>query len=244
MADDPTGWMDGIEHAPTPNYGYSDIPADGMYPKAIVSHVAQGYMQGLLNINTSANPRASWHFSISRTGRIVQHCSIWNPAWHAGDTYEPTWPLYDGRNPNRATIGIEHEGFSVDPSYGFDYLYSGASPWPEPLIEASLRVHRFIFGSCANWMRPSADTVITHSMLNSATRAQDPGDLWLATVRPRLIRELTGGPPPPPPGVSPQARQAFENVAAWALWAPDNESALAIQQMRGWTDEAERLIGG
>ena len=202
MSVDPSGWMPEIEHAPTAAWGYSDLREDSMYPAAVVSHVAQGYMTGLVGIAQQADPGKSWHFSIGRDGRIVQHVSIWDAAWHAGDVNAPTWSRFDGTNPNKQTVGIEHEGFSIPPGYAFDYLYSPENPWPEALVEASINVHRWVFGTCANWIGvPSEDNVITHSMLNTRSRAQDPGDLWLQTVRPRIIRTLG----PSVPVVAPQS---------------------------------------
>ena len=99
------------------------------------------------------------------------------------------------------TVGIEHEGFSIPPGYSYDYLYSNGNPWPEAMIEASIRVHRWVFARVNEWdagaMVPSEDTVITHSMLNTASRKQDPGDLWLATVRPRILAALQPAPAAP-----------------------------------------------
>ena len=48
-------------------------------------------------------------------------------------------------------------------------------------------------------MVPGENTVITHSMLDQRTRSQDPGNLWLATVMPRIIAALQDQPDPPPP---------------------------------------------
>ena len=202
MAQDPAGWMPGAEKVPSSAWGYDDVPEDGMFVDAVVSHVAQGYMQGLIGIAKQAAPGKSWHFSIGRDGRIVQHVSIADPAWHAGDVNGPTWALFDGRNPNKRTIGIEHEGFSIVPGYSYDYVYSEFQPWPEAQIASSIAVHDWVFKRVNEWnpgrLVASADTVITHSMLNTRTRAQDPGDLWLATVRPRIIDALLGTPALPP----------------------------------------------
>ena len=202
MAADPAGWMPDTLHLPTSAWGYPDIAEDGMFTQAVVSHVAQGYWGGLLGIAASQAPGKSWHFSISREGEIAQHVSIADPAWHAGDVNAPTWRLYQGGNPNKRTVGIEHEGFSIPPVYSYDYTYSAGNPWPEALIEASIRVHRWVFARVNEWnagaMVPSEDTVITHSMLNTASRKQDPGDLWLQTVRPRIIAALQPAPAPVP----------------------------------------------
>jgi hypothetical protein len=103
-------------------------------------------------------------------------------------------PYLPGGNPNKFTVGIEHEGFSIMPRSGNALVYSAGYPWPEPLIEASIRVHQWIFGRVNQWnpgaMPPNEHTVITHSSLDSKSRAQDPGDLWLETVRPRIIAAL------------------------------------------------------
>jgi N-acetyl-anhydromuramyl-L-alanine amidase AmpD len=56
--------------------------------------------------------RASWHFSITKDGKVYQHYSIRDICWHAGSQ---EW--------NTKLIGIEHEG--------------GAAPaYSEPLTEA------------------------------------------------------------------------------------------------------------
>ena len=72
----------------------------------------------------------SAHFTIGRDGYVEQHVSLKRSAWHAGRIRRPTWhlasELREGQwppNPNRRTIGIEHEGFSVPPTYSYDYVY-------------------------------------------------------------------------------------------------------------------------
>ena len=232
MAADSTGWLPGVEQVRTSAWGYPDIAEDGVYPAAVVSHVAQGYMTGLLGIAQQAAPGKSWHFSIGRDGTIVQHVSIWDPAWHAGDVNAPTWRLHNATNPNKRTVGIEHEGFSIPPGYSYDYLYSQAAPWPEALIEASIRVHRWVFAQCVSWLVPSEDTVITHSMLNTRTRAQDPGDLWLATVRPRIIAALQVAPPPPTPAPDEFQRGRREMFDAWV-----REEEANLERVKGLREE-------
>lgn len=200
MSSDPGGWCPFAERMETQVGGYTDIPDDGMQCDAVMSHVAGGFMGGLISMARDPNSQVSWHFSIGRDGRVLQHRSIADPAYHAGIVNQPTWALYDGRNPNRRTVGIEHEGFSIPASYA-DYIYSPAKPWPEPLIEASIRVQQWVFDQVDRWwpghMAPSENTVITHSMTDQRTRPQDPGDLWLSSVRPRIISALQGAPSAP-----------------------------------------------
>ena len=203
MTGEPSGWLPGVIRIETAAWGYSDIAPDGLYPKAVVNHVAQGFYTTLQSMMRSPDPGKSWHFAVSRKGEITQSVSIWNPAWHAGDVNTPTWRGYTGGNPNKSTIGIECEGFSIS-APGVDYVYNTSKPWPDAMVESVIRIHRFVFDSCANWIGvPSEDNVITHSMLNSKSRAQDPGDLWLATVRPRIIAALLPAPPTPPAPTAP-----------------------------------------
>lgn len=199
MSADPLGWCPFAERIETQVGDYDDIPDDGMLCDAVISHVAGGFIGGLIAMAKDPNTPVSWHFSIGRDGRILQHRSIADPAWHAGIVNQPTWKLYNNTNPNRHSVGIEHEGFSIPATYA-DYVYSASDPWPEPLIASSIKVHDWVFQTVNAWypgrMAPGPDTVITHSMTDARTRSQDPGDLWLATVRPRIIAALQGVPAP------------------------------------------------
>lgn len=207
MAASPDGWMPGVEQIRTQDYGYASMPDDGMYPFAVMSHVMQGYQSTMDGWARQTGIGKSIHFSVSRTGRIVQYVSIWDPAWHAGYVNSPSWTLYPalsasrGANPNLYTVGIEHEGFSIVPPYSYDYLYGAARPWPAALVDASIRIHRFVFDACnryGDWIgQPGEKNVITHSMVDKANRPQDPGDLWLSAVRPAIISALQPAPPPP-----------------------------------------------
>lgn len=62
---------------------------------------------------------ASWHFSVGRDGKVMQHLDFADGGYQAGipaTAPKPTWPLWrgHGQNVNTYTIGIEHEGFSGD----------------------------------------------------------------------------------------------------------------------------------
>lgn len=198
---DETGWMPDVARVPTNSWGYSGFPEEGMYPQAVVSHVAQGYFSGLLGIARASEPGKSWHFSVGRNGEIAQHVSIWNPAYHAGVVNDPQ-PLASaligqfGSNPNTWSVGIEMEGFSVPPGYNYDYVYDAPHPWPEAQIASVIEVHEWVWGAC-QWLLDLSPTerenrLLTHSMIDQRTRRQDPGDLWISTVRPRLVPVITG----------------------------------------------------
>ena len=235
------GWMDGVERVPTPEFGYPDMPAYSMWPKAVMSHVMQGYQSTmLLWAQDGLYQGKSAHFTIGRDGRIVQHVSIWDPAWHAGDVANPTWANYiPGSNPNRSVIGIEHEGFSIPPGYGYDYLYSASEPWPEAMIEATIKVHQWVFEAIRTYdtsVVPGPDTIITHSMTNTVSRPQDPGDLWMSTVRPRILKAFDPAVDAPPPVVQPAPEPVVLTAASFPvpgervvfrfgqLWDPDINS--------------------
>ena len=92
-------------------------------PEAVVLHVAQGYRGTVRQWAKDGYAGASWHYTVCRDGRVLQHLEHNDGGYHAGiERYRrdgsenpiPTWPLWKGWgvNVNRYTIGIEHEGFS------------------------------------------------------------------------------------------------------------------------------------
>lgn len=174
------GWMPAATQIPTSYYGYSDVEPGGMQPTAIVNHIAQGFIRTIDHWARSGS-QITPRFGVTRGGAICQYVSIFDAAYHAGRLDRgapPTWPGYqEGRNPNKYTIGIEFEGFSVPPSYGYDYAYSATAPWPEPMIEAGIRVHRWIFEQVET-MEPSPLSVIGHREIAPRSRRYEPGDLW------------------------------------------------------------------
>lgn len=199
MAQDPTGWMPSVPQVRTSAWGGYGIPEDAMYPQAVVTHVAQGYYGGLLNIARTNDPNKSWHFSVARDGSITQHVSIWDPAYHAGIVADPQSPAAAlmaqyGQNPNTWSVGIEQEGFSIPPGYSYDYLYDAQHPWPAQQLASVIRIHRWVWDSC-QWLLdlPSErreSRILTHSMIDQRTRKQDPGDLWLSTMRPLVVQAI------------------------------------------------------
>ena len=144
---------------------------------------------------------------MTRGGAISQYVGIFDAAYHASRLdpgARPTWTGYqEGRNLNKYTIGIEFEGFSVPPPYGYDYVYSTDAPWPEPMIEAGIRIHRWIFEQ-VDAMEPSPASVIGDREIAPPSQRPAPGDLWpqeriiamcrrVASVAGPLSRELTLG---------------------------------------------------
>jgi hypothetical protein len=165
----------------------------------------QGYKRTMDDwARNGTGPQKSVHFAIGRDGSASQYVSIFDPSWHAGklDSVPPTWPLYPrGANPNKITIGFEHEGFSVDPlTYGYDYLYDASHPWPEPMVQKTIQLHSWVSDQLKGRgiFTPSKMTIIGHNEISPLSRANDPGRQW---PRDRIIGALAEGrnfavPPP------------------------------------------------
>lgn len=95
-----------ITQAASPNYSAG---RNGKKIIAIVNHITAGLMPGTLSWLQNTAAKASAHYLVTKTGIIYQLVADENTAWHAGAVNKPNWSLYDGSNPNRYTIGIEHE---------------------------------------------------------------------------------------------------------------------------------------
>ena len=180
------GWMPDIDHIGTTMYGYTDVPPETMKPIAVINHIMQGYARTMIEWATNNSVQKSAHFIIDREGNITQTVSIYSPAWHAGRTAKESWKSFPGGNPNKYTVGIEHEGFSVDPGYGYDYIYDGS--WPEAMMDASAKVHKWILGELG--LEANDQTVIGHFETDAVSRANDPGPQW---SREDLLSRINGG---------------------------------------------------
>ena len=95
-----------IEWAPSPNYTKG---RKGRKIIAIVNHITAGTFPGCLSWMRNPQAKASAHYLVTRQGKVYQMVGDEDTSWHAGAVNKPSWPLYDGSNPNRYTIGIEHE---------------------------------------------------------------------------------------------------------------------------------------
>lgn len=115
-------------------------------PIAVVLHIMQGYQRTARQWAEQGMYPKSWHFSVGRDGKIMQHLEPQDGGYHAGISTlvatqrPPTWPLWKGPyiNVNWYTIGIEHEGFFNE-------------EWPEAQREASKRLCQWI---SAEWGIP------------------------------------------------------------------------------------------
>lgn len=172
------GWMPGVTVVKTMAFGYTTIEPGTMQARGVMSHIMQGYQRTMVQWAQERPPQAmkSAHFSISRKGEVIQHVSIFDPCWAAGGARGATWIEYDGTNPNWYTVSIEHEGFAIRPNYGYDYVYADIRPWPAAMVEASIRVQRWVLEQ--HGLTATTDTIIGHYMTDQLYRKHDPGPQW------------------------------------------------------------------
>src|SRR5690606_37806848 len=81
------------------------------------------------------------------------------------------------------------EGCSVDPRPDYTVppglIYSAANPWPEAMVEASVRVHRWLFEAIPTLGEPSRDSIIGHYETGDPNRVNDPAAASDRSVWPR-----------------------------------------------------------
>jgi N-acetylmuramoyl-L-alanine amidase len=92
----------------TPN---KSIGRSGQKPEAVVIHITGGTFQSAKNWIYNSIALASYHYVISRNGKLLRAVKEENTAWHAGRITNPKWKdLKPGLNPNLYTIGIAFAG--------------------------------------------------------------------------------------------------------------------------------------
>lgn len=239
------GWMPGCERVEMVPERYATnvgIAAGDMVPQAIVDHVMGGHygyaltMMRDTTVGDDDDDYASWHFSIAQDGRVAQHASIWTPCMGAGlkahavtgepiSTFRKRWHY----NPNAWTVHIEHE----DKAARNPFL-------TEPQIEASIRVHRWVWNQCEWlralprgfwWLPDTADSRITGHYQYQADRADDPG----ANFPWGRIMEATLA-PEPAPVVDDFQRGRSEVHGAWVRedWRRHEELVAASLAYHEW----------
>jgi len=146
-----------IEWVGTPNYTPGRA---GRKPIAIVNHITAGYYPGALTWMQNPAAKVSSHYLVLQNGRILQLVKDEDTAWANGIVNRPNWPLYDGTNPNRYTLSIEHENIS-------------GGGLTEAQYQATLWLHKRLI---KRWDIPiNRDTIIGHDKLDTVDRPNDPG---------------------------------------------------------------------
>lgn len=151
----------------------------GVPIQGIVMHIAEGSIGAIHNwAKSKNNTGASWHFAVSKTGQIFQYCPEEHAAWHAGLKWKNGVP-YNARgvkldinrlghivrknknfNPNKYTIGIEHEGYAGD-------------TWTQAMYEADSELIIYL---CQKHNIPmDRDHIIGHCHIDYIDRPNCPG---------------------------------------------------------------------
>jgi hypothetical protein len=138
----------------------------------IVVHVAQGSYSGTINWFQDRSANASAHYVVSRKGRVAQCVRNEDIAWHAG-----WWRT------NKASIGIEHEGYIGNPRSFTASMY-----------RSSARLSAYL---CRRYNIPvKRDHIIGHNRVPGCSGAgggvgchTDPGRYWNMNRYRRLIRQ-------------------------------------------------------
>lgn len=127
---------------------------------AIVNHITAGLMPGCLTWMKNPASKASANYLVTRDGRIIQLVKDEDSSWANGEVNKPNWRLYDGTNPNRYTITIEHEGLA-------------GSKLTEIQYQATLWLHRQLIKK--HGIPVDQDHIIGHYRIDSVNRLNCPG---------------------------------------------------------------------
>lgn len=185
------GWMPGVEHVPILWAMAAANKATTMQPVLIVDHIMQGYLTTMVEWTRTGGSKVVVHFGIARNGRTVQMHPVFSPGIHATAraVNARTAKIVRARpeSPNTYSIGIEHEGCSVDPRPAYEVpaslIYSRGNPWPEAMVQASIAVKRWCFANVPSLGGPSRDSIIGHYETGDPSRINDPAaegarDVW------------------------------------------------------------------
>ncbi|HPF20050.1 MAG TPA: N-acetylmuramoyl-L-alanine amidase [Syntrophomonas sp.] len=181
-----------INWKPSPNY---TAGRGGRKIIAIVNHQTGGQGPGALSWLSNPASKVSAHYLIFRDGTVYQLVRLQDTAWQAGAVDQPSWMLYDGTNPNRYTLGIEHECY---PAVG------GDGNLTERQYHATLELHRQLISNHS--IVADRTHIIGHYQLDSVNRSNCPGRNFPWE---RLMQDLTLGTTSVPIVTSPKKLMGF-----------------------------------
>lgn len=210
----------------------------GYKPEAVVIHVMEGTLTGTDAWFANPASKVSAHYGIGRSGVVHQYVLDADQAWHAGRVWKPTWPgIRTGVNPNRYTLGVEHEGFDRE-------------PWSEAMMAASAALIRAL---CTKWGIPiNRDHVVGHREIYG--RKTCPGSGVDLDRLVRMARQEAVAPPGSPatgpynfvadPGtVRTRVQLNVREAPTSAARRVRAEASGAQLQVAGWTSNGETVSG-
>ena len=172
---------------------------------AVIDHVMVGYISYLDQMARSLNGidgrRVSVHFGIDETdGTVHQYVDLHDWAWGNGLVNILDWPLRNRigfrprktqPNGNIGTISIEHPGTGRD--WKDLKAYSPTNPWPEQVVEASCKLHEWLFAEGVIDGVPQLGSTLSDHADLSTNKADDPGTEWRRSVRPLVLKSAQTG---------------------------------------------------
>ncbi len=248
------GWMPGIEHIPIQ---WAQPPwitqrAGRMEPLAIVDHIMQGYLSTMVAWASNGQSKVIVHFGIDRSGRTVQFQPVNAPGRHVSAINQAASSIVQRRGQdagttgaNAYTIGIEHEGCSIDPRPAYTVpagmIYSDSNPWPEAMVEASIRVKQWCFRNVPSLGQPSRNAIIGHYEVDARNRPDDPSPANNRGVWPveRMLRALTST--APDPQTDQQGTQEQREVPVNSTTTTATSNAYIVEPGDGLTGIARRF---
>lgn len=136
-----------------------------MRPDLIVIHVTEGSAASVRDWFASPIAEVSAHYMVCRDGSVDRFVREEDTAWHAGRVFEPTARLVKerpGLNPNKYSIGVEHEGTGTTPmtdaqrNASLALLADICQRWAIPIDRTHIVGHREVY---AKKMCPGAINV-------------------------------------------------------------------------------------
>lgn len=187
----PNDWYPLADIQRLPDECWDTTRDNNTYPFMICDHIADGNGNpGPWWISLLSGPpskRASAHFWVNKLGKVVQYVPISGQAWSNGNKCDPDLTnilikqiVNQGKNPNEATVSIEHEGYPAE------------SLTPAQLT-ASQKLHHWL--NTTHHIPLNRTAVVGHYQFDSCTRPHCP------SFTDQEWTKLLGGTTPMPPTI-------------------------------------------
>lgn len=150
---------------------------------------------------------ASWHFLVSRDGRILQSIPLTMGSWHVGRPGNIAGRMFG--NINRCTVGVELENagqVKLHEGVWQAWPYDGSAVLPEGRVtahasdgldydafpEAQVQAAQRLLTELVLWAKWPRDVCSYGHRDFDPTRKTDPGPVWAENVLPRVLDGVFG----------------------------------------------------